>query len=78
MMREKRKISTLAAGAVGSQTHTLLQEKDAEIEALKAQLEDVANSNGGSDGWVEIPIDAIYLSVLGANQFINRANTLIQ
>lgn len=71
MVREKRKISTLAAGAVGSQTHTLLQEKDAEIEALKAQLEDVANSNGGGDGWVEIPIDAIKpLSIRSGSQAV--------
>jgi len=71
MMREKRKISTLAAGAVGSQTQTLLQEKDAEIEALKTQLEEVANGNGGGDGWVEIPIDTVKpLSIRSGNQSV--------
>ncbi|PSN20678.1 hypothetical protein C7271_00915 [filamentous cyanobacterium CCP5] len=71
MVREKRKISTLAAGAAGSQTQTLLQEKDTEIEVLKAQLEELANSNGGGDGWNEIPIDAIKpLSIRSGSQSV--------
>jgi len=73
MVREKRKISALAAGAVGSQTQTLLQEKDAEIEALKTQLAGGANSHGGGDGWVEIPINAIKpLSIRSGNQSVQQ------
>lgn len=73
MVREKRKISTLVAGAVGSQTQTLLQEKDTEIETLKAQLEGLANSNGGGDGWAELPVDAIKpLSIRSGNQSVDQ------
>ena len=73
MVRERRKISSLATGAVNSQAHTLLQEKDAEIEALKAQLDEVAHSNGGGDGWVEIPVEAIApLSIRSGSQSVHQ------
>jgi ParB family chromosome partitioning protein len=73
MVREKRRISSLAAGAVGSQTQTLLQEKDSEIEALKTQLEEVANGNRGGDGWVEIPIDTVKpLSIRSGSQSVHQ------
>ena len=64
MVRQKRSIAALATGAIDSQHTTLLNEKNAEIEELKSQLEKFA-SDGDGGGWTEISVGEITpLSIL--------------